>query len=90
MNEQIAVVREKVNMLAEDKEGLTLTLADLDAILRTLGLHPTVADLEDLISTRQQDDQGRTDFEDFMSLMIIDVPKENYYCEAEKRRRYLM
>ena len=46
MNEQIAVVRENVNMLADDRKGLTLTLADLGAILRTLGLQPTEADVE--------------------------------------------
>ena len=87
IDEQIAEVRGKVNMLAEDSERLTQE--DLGAMLCAPGLNPTEADLKDLISTRPQDDQGRTDFEEFLSLMIIDVPQGNYYSAAAKRWAHL-
>mmetsp|Transcript_14170 Transcript_14170/g.29752 ORF Transcript_14170/g.29752 Transcript_14170/m.29752 type:complete len:150 (+) Transcript_14170:71-520(+) len=86
IEEQIAEFKETFNLFDEDKDQ-RLSLKELGIMLNSLGQNPTEADLQNMISDVDADEQGRIDFPDFLSLMarkMKDTDTEEELIEAFK------
>ena len=60
----------KEAFLLDDKDGDgTMAIKYLSKLLRSLGDHPTEAELQDMVNDIDNDGRGRIDFPDFLALV---------------------
>jgi len=84
--DQIAEFKEAFALFDKDGDG-TITTKELGTVMRSLGLNPTEAELQDMINEVDGDGNGTIDFAEFLVLMakrIKDTDSEEELKEAFK------
>ncbi|KAG6512462.1 calmodulin-like [Zingiber officinale] len=84
--EQIAFFKEAFSLFDKDGDGC-ITTKELGTIMRSLGQNPSEAELRDMISEVDADQNGTIDFLEFLNLMtrkIKDADSEEELMEAFK------
>ncbi|CAN6714493.1 unnamed protein product [Malus baccata var. baccata] len=66
--EQIAEFKEAFCLFDKDGDGC-ITTKELGTVMRSLGQNPTEAELQDMISEVDADQNGTIDFSEFLNLM---------------------
>nr|UPU99500.1 jGCaMP8f [synthetic construct] len=66
--EQIAEFKEAFSLFDKDGDG-TITTKELGTVMRSLGLNPTEAELQDMINEVDADGDGTIDFPEFLTMM---------------------
>ena len=70
--EQIAEFKEAFSLFAKDCGGTIIT-KELGTVMRSIGINPTEAELEDMISEVNADANGTIDFHQFLSLVASKI-----------------
>ncbi|KAG6506705.1 calmodulin-like [Zingiber officinale] len=84
--EQIAEFKEAFSLFDKDGDGC-ITTKELGTVMRSLGQNPTEAELRDMISEVDADQNGTIDFPEFLNLMarkMKDADSEEELMEAFK------
>ncbi|CAN6577752.1 unnamed protein product [Malus baccata var. baccata] len=84
--EQIAEFKEAFCLFDKDGDGC-ITTKELGTVMRSLGQNPTEAELQDMISEVDADQNGTIDFSEFLNLMarkMKDTDSEEELKEAFK------
>ncbi|KAF5445574.1 hypothetical protein F2P56_034618, partial [Juglans regia] len=84
--EQIAEFKEAFSLFDKDGDGC-ITTKELGTVMRSLGQNPTEAELQDMISEVDADQNGTIDFAEFLNLMarkMKDTDSEEELKEAFK------
>ncbi|XP_044477063.1 calmodulin-like [Mangifera indica] len=84
--EQIAEFKEAFSLFDRDGDGC-ITTKELGTVMRSLGQNPTEAELLDMISEVDADQNGTIDFPEFLNLMarkLKDTDSEEELKEAFK------
>ena len=84
--EQIAEFKEAFSLFDKDGDGC-ITTKELGTVMRSLGQNPTEAELQDMISEVDADQNGTIDFPEFLNLMarkMKDTDSEEELKEAFK------
>ena len=82
--EQIAEFKEAFSLFDKDGDGC-ITTKELGTVMRSLGQNPTEAELQDMISEVDADQNGTIDFPEFLNLMarkMKDTDSEEELKEA--------
>ncbi|XP_045176843.2 calmodulin-like [Mercenaria mercenaria] len=66
--EQISELKEAFSLFDKDGDG-TITTKELGTVMRSLGMNPTGAELQDMINEVDADASGTIDFSEFINLM---------------------
>lgn len=82
--EQIAEFKEAFSLFDKDGDG-TITTKELGTVMRSLGLNPTEAELQDMINEVDADGNGTIDFPEFLTMMARKMKDTD--SEEEVRRR---
>ena len=72
--EEAAECKKAFEFLDGNKDGVICT-SELSSAMEAIGLHPTEAELQDMIRRVDSNGNGTLDFDGFQSLMILEVKK---------------
>eukprot|EP00761_Pharyngomonas_kirbyi_P012246 gb/GECH01012273.1/.p1 GENE.gb/GECH01012273.1/~~gb/GECH01012273.1/.p1 ORF type:complete len:150 (+),score=55.25 gb/GECH01012273.1/:1-450(+) len=67
--DQIAEFKEAFSLFDRDGDG-TITTKELGTVMRSLGLNPTEAELQDMVNEVDIDGNGLIEFSEFLNLMV--------------------
>lgn len=85
--DQIAEFKEAFSLFDKDGDGC-ITTKELGTVMRSLGQHPTEAELADMVREIDTDGNGQIDFNEFLNMMIIKM--KDVITEDEIREAFLL
>ncbi|KAK7360889.1 hypothetical protein VNO77_02906 [Canavalia gladiata] len=89
-DEQIAELREIFRSFDRNNDG-SLTQLELSSLLRSLGLKPTVEQLESFIHKADRNNNGLVEFSEFVALVAPELlPAKSPYTEEQLRHLFRM
>ncbi|VDO07308.1 unnamed protein product [Rodentolepis nana] len=74
--EEVEDFREAFNLFDKDGDG-SITIEELRSVMRSLGLSPTEAELEDIINEGDIDGNRTIDFSEFLTLMAKNMKEDD-------------
>jgi calmodulin len=84
---QIAEFKEAFALFDKDGDGC-ITTKELGTVMRSLGQHPTEAELADMVREIDTDGNGQIDFKEFLNMMVAKM--KDVITEDEIREAFLL
>jgi calmodulin len=85
--DQVAEFKEAFSLFDKDGDGC-ITSKELGTVMRSLGQHPTEAEIADLVKGVDTDGNGKIDFKEFTNMMISKM--KDSITEDEIREAFLL
>lgn len=82
--QQLAEVKNAFSLFDKDGDG-SITKKELGVALRSIGQNPSESDLNEMISTLDEDGNGTIEFKEFVSIMVSERTKNATNEEEIKR-----
>lgn len=84
--EEISNLKEAFSLFDRNGDG-TITIKELESVMKSLGQNPTEAELNDMVNEIDADGNGKIEFDEFVTLMkrkMEDTETEDIIIEAFK------
>jgi len=85
--EQVNEFKEAFSLFDKDGDGC-ITTKELGTVMRSLGQHPTEAELADMVREIDVDGNGQIDFNEFLNMMVMKM--KDVITEEEIREAFLL
>ncbi|KAJ5046396.1 uncharacterized protein L3040_003640 [Drepanopeziza brunnea f. sp. 'multigermtubi'] len=82
---EVAALKEAFALFDSDNDGV-ITKEEMSAVMKSLGLNPTMSEIEDMINEVDLDQTGTVDLEEFIKMMSIKSKPSN--VEDEMRSAF--
>ncbi|KAG4436631.1 EF-hand [Leptodontidium sp. 2 PMI_412] len=74
--QDVAALKEAFQLFDSDNDGV-ITKEEMSAVMNSLGLNPTMSEIEDMINEVDLDQTGTVDLEEFIKMMSIKTKPSN-------------